>query len=166
MTSIRIASTEDIPLIHQLGKKAFYPTYLPFISMAQVDYMFHKMYDDHALLQQMDERGDIFLIAFENETALGFASFQLNYDGQQTSKLHKLYVLPDIQAKGIGKALLQTAEEQSRNAGQFSLLLNVNRYNKAVDFYKHLGYTIHKTDDIDIGNGFFMNDYEMIKSIK
>lgn len=165
MTSIRIASIEDIPLIHQFGKKAFYPTYLPFISEAQVDYMFHKMYDAEALMQQMKERGDIFLLAYQSDVALGFASYQLNYDGQQTTKLHKLYVLPYTQTKGIGKALLQTAEEQSRNAGQQNLLLNVNRYNKAVDFYKHLGYTIHRIDDIDIGNGFFMNDYEMIKSL-
>lgn len=166
MTSIRIANAEDIDLIHQLGKAAFYPTYLPFISEAQVDYMFHKMYDADALLQQMNERGDIFLIAYNEEMAVGFASLQINYNGNQTSKLHKLYVLPDIQTKGIGKTLLHNAEEIARNAGEENLLLNVNRYNKAVDFYKHLGYTIHRIDDIDIGNGFFMNDYEMIKSIK
>lgn len=166
MISIRIANTEDIDLIHQLGKAAFYPTYLPFISEAQVDYMFHKMYDADALLQQMNKRGDLFLIAYDNETELGFASLQINYEGNQTSKLHKLYVLPDIQTKGIGKSLLHKAEEIARNAGEENLLLNVNRYNKAVDFYKHMGYTIHRIDDIDIGNGFFMNDYEMIKSIK
>lgn len=166
MINIRIANSEDVDLIHQLGKATFYPTYLPFISEAQVEYMFHKMYDADALLQQMNERGDIFLIAYNEETELGFASLQINYDGNQTSKLHKLYVLPDIQTKGIGKTLLHKAEEIARNAGEENLLLNVNRYNKAVDFYKHLGYTIHRIDDIDIGNGFFMNDYEMIKSIK
>jgi len=164
---IRIAQLEDIDLIHQLGKAAFYPTYLPYISEAQVDYMFHKMYDAQSLQEQMNVRGDIFLIAYDDDDAsLGFASLQINYDGKQTSKLHKLYVLPDTQTKGIGKTLLHKAEEIARNAGEENLLLNVNRYNKAVDFYKHLGYTIHRIDDIDIGNGFFMNDYEMIKSIK
>jgi GNAT superfamily N-acetyltransferase len=164
LIQVKVASELDIPLINQMGEAAFYPTYLPFISVEQVDYMFHKMYDAEALNQQMNERGDIFLIAFEDDIPKGFASYQLNYNPQET-KLHKLYVLPDTQTKGIGKSLIQAVESNARLAGQTSLLLNVNRYNKAVDFYKHLGYAIFKVDDIDIGNGFFMNDYEMKKSL-
>jgi GNAT superfamily N-acetyltransferase len=162
---IKIATELDVLLINQLGKAAFYPTYLPFISKDQVDYMFHKMYDSEALHRQMQERGDIFLIAFDNEMPLGFASYQVEFNMIET-KLHKLYVLPDIHKIGIGKYLLQEVENNARKAGQESLLLNVNRYNKAVGFYKHLGYSIFKEDDIDIGNGYFMNDYEMKKSLK
>ena len=165
LIQVRTATVDDIPLINQLGKQAFYPTYLPFISAEQVDYMFHKMYDAAALLQQMKERGDVFLIAFENEIPLGFAAYQINQAPSQT-KLHKLYVLPEIQAKAVGKTLLHAVEDNARVAGQESLLLNVNRYNKAVGFYKHLGYSIFKEEDIDIGNGYFMNDYEMKKSLK
>lgn len=165
MVHIKTATELDIPLINQLGAAAFYPTYLPFISAEQVAYMFHKMYDAEALKQQMNERGDIFLIAFEDDIPKGFASYQLNCNPQET-KLHKLYVLPDTQTKGIGKSLIQAVENNAREANQDSLLLNVNRYNTAVDFYKHLGYSIFKVDDIDIGNGFFMNDYEMKKTLK
>jgi diamine N-acetyltransferase len=161
---LQTATEKDIPLINQLGKATFYPTYLPFIAAAQVDYMFHKMYDEDSLRQQMQERGDIFIIAFEAEKALGFAAYQLNYNPAET-KLHKLYVLPQIQTKGVGKALMIGVEEQARQQGQQSLLLNVNRYNKAVGFYSKLGYSIFREDDIDIGNGFFMNDFEMKKCL-
>jgi len=41
----------------------------------------------------------------------------------------------------------------------------VNRENKAVDFYRHLGFEVALVEDIDIGNGYFMNDYEMKKPL-
>lgn len=165
MIQIRTATVDDIPLINQLGEQAFYPTYLPFISAAQVAYMFHKMYDADALLQQMKGRGDLFFIASENGLDLGFAAFQINYHQGET-KLHKLYVLPQFQSKSVGMILLHAVEGHARRCGQESLLLNVNRYNKAVGFYNHLGYSVFKEEDIDIGQGYFMNDYEMKKSLK
>jgi ribosomal protein S18 acetylase RimI-like enzyme len=55
--------------------------------------------------------------------------------------------------------------DQIRDAGGKSLLLNVNRSNKALDFYEKAGFTIKETVDIEIGNGFFMNDYIMEKAI-
>ena len=161
--TIRTATEQDIPLINELGEKAFYPTYLPFISEEQVSYMFHMMYDTAALRRQMQERGDIFFIAYAGTEALGFASCQHLADG--VTKLHKLYVLPELQVKGVGKALLDSVEQAAAAAGQTRVLLNVNRENKAIGFYRKCGYAIRAEDDIDIGNGFFMNDYEMIKSI-
>ena len=50
--------------------------------------------------------------------------------------------------------------------GAVSLLLNVNRQNKAKFFYEKLGFTVIKEEDIDIGNGYFMNDYVMEKRLK
>ena len=39
--------------------------------------------------------------------------------------------------------------------------LNVNRDNKAVTFYEHMGMHKDRQGDFPIGNGFFMNDYIM-----
>ena len=36
----------------------------------------------------------------------------------------------------------------------------------AVGFYEKLGFTVIKEEDIDIGNGFFMNDYFMTEQKK
>lgn len=164
MIQINIANIVDIPLLHQLGKESFFPTYLPFISEVQVKYMFEMMYSFDALATQMQERGDVFLIAYQDNKAIGFAAFQKDYY-LGTTKLHKLYVLPNIQTNGVGKALLLRVEQLANAASQKSLILNVNRYNKALGFYQHLGFSIVKEKDIDIGGGFFMNDYEMKKSL-
>jgi len=37
----------------------------------------------------------------------------------------------------------------------------VNRQNNAKNFYEKLGFVVIKEEDIDIGNGYFMNDYVM-----
>ena len=39
--------------------------------------------------------------------------------------------------------------------------LNVNRYNKAVDFYRHIGIQVIHEEDYPIGNGFYKTDYIM-----
>lgn len=41
------------------------------------------------------------------------------------------------------------------------LLLNVNRFNKAVEFYKAIGFNILFEENIEIGNGYLMEDYVM-----
>ena len=62
--------------------------------------------------------------------------------------------------KGIGKALF---EHVFGNLKQITIRLTVNRQNyKAVNFYFRLGFTIEKIIDIDIDNGFLMNDFVMI----
>jgi ribosomal protein S18 acetylase RimI-like enzyme len=47
-----------------------------------------------------------------------------------------------------------------------ALQLQVNRFNKAKEFYEKLGFTVIKTADFDIGNGYFMNDYVMEKKLR
>ena len=44
-----------------------------------------------------------------------------------------------------------------------SLQLNVNRKNKALHFYEKQGFKIIREEDIDIGSGYFMNDYVLEK---
>ena len=51
--------------------------------------------------------------------------------------------------------------EEIKKSGAKALQLNVNRYNSAVHFYEKQGFKIIREEDIDIGEGFFMNDYVM-----
>ena len=57
--------------------------------------------------------------------------------------------------------MLQFIINEISKEGVKYLELNVNRENKAIGFYKKLGFTIIAEEDIPIGNGFFMNDYVM-----
>jgi len=50
---------------------------------------------------------------------------------------------------------------KSSSVGGTRIELNVNRNNKAVSFYEHLGMKIARQGDFPIGKGFYMNDYIM-----
>lgn len=164
MIILRKAKEEDIAIIQDLADKTWRIAYAEYISPAQLDYMLEKMYNKGELLSQL-QQGYTFLIAGEDNKDLGFAGFSPHETKTHTYKLHKLYVLPQAHGKGVGKLLINEVVSIIRLAGAKSLQLNVNRNNKAINFYKKTGFQIIETVDLDIGNGFYMNDYVMEKPI-
>jgi GNAT superfamily N-acetyltransferase len=101
-----------------------------------------------------------FLIVEQDEEPIGFASWSTSAD-PGVFKLHKIYILSGRQGKGLGKTLLQFIFETIRPEGATRLRLNVNRYNKARQFYERIGFAVIGEEDIDIGHGYFMNDFIM-----
>ena len=155
---LRRAIQKDIPLIRELSHKIWPSAYGAILSAEQIDYMLKMMYSEESLLGQMKERHE-FIIVNDGQTPVGFASFSLVENG--IYKLHKLYVMPQNQGKGTGKFVITEILKAMLRKGGTALRLNVNRNNKAKDFYEKLGFVIINEEDIDIGNGYFMNDYVM-----
>jgi len=164
MMILRKAKEEDIDVIQYIANNTWHDTYGSILPLKQIEYMLDKMYNRGMLLSQLQE-GHTFLIASENQNDIGFTGFSLKDTEKKIYKLHKLYVLPSAHGKGLGKLLMNEVYNIAKNGGAVSLELNVNRNNKAVDFYKHAGFQIRETVDLDIGDGFFMNDYVMEKVI-
>ncbi len=160
MILLRKAKEEDISIISSLAEVIWPQTYSAYISEAQLRFMLDKMYNKGELLNQL-KNGHIFLIASENGKDVGFAGFSIIDSLNKTYKLHKLYVLPEMHGKGVGKILINEVVNLAVHNGGKSLQLNVNRNNNAKDFYIKAGFNIKETVDLDIGNGFFMNDYIM-----
>ncbi len=155
---IRPASFNDIKFIQQIVAETWPQTYTSILGKEQVDYMIEKLYSTPSLEDQM-KKGHYFFLALNNYSAVGFASF--SHEEGLTYKLQKLYVLPNHQKSGIGKKLLKTIETVARSMGGKVLELNVNRNNNAKGFYEKRGFAILEEENIDIGNGYFMNDYVM-----
>ena len=123
--------------------------------------MLNLFYSPASLRKQMVEEQHQFLIVEQDEEeAIGFASWSPAAE-PGVYKLHKLYVLPGQQGKGLGRALLQYIFEAIKPEGATTLRLNVNRYNKARQFYEKMGFSVVKEEDVAIGNNYFMNDYVM-----
>ena len=164
MIEIRKATQKDIKLLVELANKIWPNTYLEIIGRAQIDYMLELMYNEAELLNQINS-GHTFLIAEENEKALGFAGFSQVDIEEHIYKLEKLYILPETQGRGLGKHMVNEVLELVSMAGGKSLILNVNKYNNAREFYKKIGFKILEEANNDIGGGFFMDDYVMGISI-
>jgi ribosomal protein S18 acetylase RimI-like enzyme len=164
MILLKKAKESDLPIIQEIAKITWAPTYVPIIGQDQVDYMLDKMYST-AVLENQLLNGHQFLIAEQGSKDVGFVSYSLEDSTSMVYHLHKLYVLPETHGQGIGKFLINEVVNNVREAGGQYLRLNVNRNNKAKDFYEKAGFIIKETVDIEIGNGFFMNDYIMEKAI-
>ena len=159
MLSVNKATTSDIPLIRQLTFAIWPQTYSAVISKAQIDYMLEQMYNPATLQKQMEEEGCTFIIVYDDKEPVAFASY--NETEPHLWKLNKIYILPSQQGKGTGKFILNYIVDEIKTKQAKALQLQVNRQNKAKDFYERIGFKIIKTADFDIGNGYFMNDYVM-----
>jgi len=78
-----------------------------------------------------------------------------------TAKKHKLYVLPECQGAGLGKKLIGVVAATALVDGNTRITLNVKRDNPAINFYKKMGFVITANEDIDIGEGYQLQDYIM-----
>jgi diamine N-acetyltransferase len=161
---VEIARPQDMPLIHQLAAATWWATYSSFIADEQLDFMFNQIYRPEALLKQINEEGQTYLLLYTQEEAAGFASFSLKDPAGHVYKLNKLYVKPDSQQKGLGRFLLTAVEEQVQQRGGQQLDLNVNRNNIARTFYERCGFRVLHEEDIPIGP-YWMNDFVMRKEL-
>ena len=162
--SIKLASIEDIPAIVKIAYDTWFVTYQDVISQAQIEYMFGEMYTPESIYKQMDFYKHAFLILYQAEMPIGFASYGKLEEPINTYKLHKLYLLPIEQNKGFGRMLLNEVEKQVADLGADHLHLNVNRKNPALSFYEKLGYEIIEIVDIPFAE-FWLNDFILSKKI-
>jgi ribosomal protein S18 acetylase RimI-like enzyme len=155
---IRKATPADITAIRQIAHTTWPVAYGKLLSAEQLSYMLGMMYSETSLQQQFD-KGDVFYLALLDNEPVGFASVTDEHNGR--FKLNKLYVLPTIQKSGAGKALLEAAKTHATQNNGTELYLQVKRDNPAKTFYEKIGFTVTGEIDLDIGNGYLMQDYLM-----
>lgn len=76
-------------------------------------------------------------------------------------KLSHIFLLSSARGKGLFSIAFNDIAEAGRTLGHSSMSLTVNRGNNAVDIYRHKGFEVTAEVDIDIGEGYVMNDYIM-----
>ena len=159
---IKVATIDDVADINAIAHKVWYAHYPSIITMQQIDYMFDRMYSLPSLEEQLD-KGHTFLVAAVNNVPCGYAAFYKLDDDSYF--LDKLYVDTSLHRKNIGGFLL---EEVINMCEEMKILrLQVNRKNiKAVNFYFKNGFVIEEAKDFDIGSGYFMEDFVMIKKFE
>ena len=157
---IRKAGSTDIALIRELVFRIWPQTYASILSQDQIEYMLEQMYSPASLKKQMHQ-GSRFIFVYDGEEPVGFAAYFKKT--ASVFKLDKIYVLPAQQGKGTGKFVIDYIIDEITKEGATALQLQVNRYNKAKNFYEKLGFAAIGEKDFDIGHGFFMNDYIMEK---
>lgn len=158
---IRLANSQELSIIEALARQIWPSTYTGIISQVQIDFMLDWMYSTKTL-QEQSAAGHEFYILNTDGLDSGFMALEwVEQQGKSELKINKLYVLPSIQGKGAGRSLVNKAIERAQTSTVRSIFLQVNKANKAKNFYLKLGFEIREEAVFDIGNGFIMDDYIM-----
>lgn len=165
--SIYIGETKrsDIDSIREVALVSFVETYQSFISPEQIEYMLDWMYSVDSLNKQFDE-GYKFYMLYYNGVAVGYIG--LHPKEENVIYLERLYLLQSHQGLGLGSVMMDFACKQAKvlNSDACRIELNVNRNNRAVEYYRHLGFGVATQGDYIIdGTEFIRNDYIMFKNI-
>lgn len=155
------ATLADLETIRLLAYSIFPQTYANILTQNQSDYMMEMMYSISSLRKQMTEEHQIFYLVSCDDVPCGY--FSLQPSENERVILQKLYLLPSLHGKGIGRTMMDNVIRITGiHFQEYRFLqLYVNRMNKAKDFYLKYGFRITGERDHEIGNGFYMNDYIM-----
>ena len=158
----RKAGLRDIYLLRALAEVCFRHTYRKILKAEQTEWMMRMMYSHRSLRSQITG-GHTFYILYLSANPCGYISIEQT--GESDFCFQKIYLLPDFQGRGLGRKLIEKGMEHvcSFPCPCGRITLHVNRHNKARDFYLKMGFRILEEGDFDIGGGFFMNDYIMVK---
>ncbi len=165
MVDVKQLYVDDVFIVNQLAHQIWPITFKEILSKEQIDYMLGWMYDVNTLKDEV-QTGKIYYLLTENGQPIGFMGLEPNYPDADYLRIHKLYVMPERHGKGFGRILMNKAIDLALDLSCHTIHLNVNKYNSAVEFYKHIGFDIVKEEDINIGKGFFMEDYVMELRLK
>ena len=156
----------DTERLAALAREIWIAHYPAIISNAQIEYMLAQRYAPRVVRAELardDLWWDKLLVA--GTGMAGFASYLLTGTPGEL-KLDKLYVHPAHQRRGYGGRMIDRACEVGRQRGCDRLVLAVNKGNRdAIAAYLKHGFRVGEAVVKDIGGGFVMDDFVMIKNI-
>lgn len=163
MIDIRDAKNkEDYNIISDLGTIIWTKHYTPIIGSEQVIYMLNKFQSPTAIEAQIKE-GYNYFILLSDERPVGYLSV---IEKENTLFLSKIYVLEECRGQGIGKFGMGFVQNRAQKLSLNSISLTVNKYNtNSIKAYEKMGFENIGELVQDIGGGFVMDDYKMVKEI-
>lgn len=161
--TLRQATIADVASIREVAERTWPVSYREIISPEQIRYMLDLMYSESKIEAAVSDPKQAFWLAEKNGTVLGFCGIEHGWPEAGFTRIHKLYILPDTQGLGLGKILVDQVAAEARKYGNNQLHLNVNKNNRAIAFYSKHGFVTTAEEVIDIGNGYVMDDFIMVK---
>lgn len=160
-TTYAKAAIQDITIIRQLAIEIWNEHYPGIISQKQIDYMLELMYAESALKKQI-ETGHEFHVMYTNEIPIGYIAF--HQEEEFNWFIDKFYIKKQYRGFKLGENFFNYTENIILKKRAHTLRLYVNRENyKSVNFYFKCGFIIESVIDKPIGEGYYMNDFIMVK---
>lgn len=166
ITLEKVENQEEIDTLTSIAKTVWHETFDSLLGEDQTNYMIDKFQSDHAVKDQMAHQNYRYVLAKVNGKYAGFVGYAPRYQGEEEMYLSKVYILSECRHQGVVRRLFDLVEEETKKEGISKIRLTVNKYNThAYKVYEHYGYENVESVKTDIGSGYYMDDYVMVKRV-
>ena len=154
----------SLAVVRAIAAEIWPETFRAILPPEQIPYMMKMMYAPEVMEKELAS-GYHFDALYIDDVPAGYVSYS-KYSISGVAKLHKVYLLSRFHGQGYGTLMLKHACRRCRELGFSRVRLNVNKHNaRAIAAYERNGFTRVESVKIDIGDGFFMDDYVMEKTL-
>ena len=162
MTAVILPLTPpDSHTVSALAGTVWRHHYAGIISSAQIEYMLAQRYQPDLIREQLKNPGIWWRKLILDENIIGFSCCMRTANPDEL-KIDKLYIHCNHHRQGYGRKFIADAIAILKKNNLQSLILTVNKQNQtAIAAYQHCGFEVTGDSIVDIGGGFFMNDYLM-----
>lgn len=157
MITSKICDIKDAKKISGMCTEIWHECYKTMLSYEQRVYMLQKFMNEHTIKDSMQNDCKFHYIYLDNKLA-GFFAYYLKKDHIYLSKL---YSYKEFRGNGIFKFIFNYFSQYKMN-----IKLNTCKTNNTLQIYLHVGFEIIEEQLNDIGNGYFMDDYVLLKTFK
>lgn len=151
------SDTKSIKELSELASEIVKEHYDPILGETQNNYMIKKFQSARSIMEQLAQNYRYFFVANNNGIKVGFIAF---YPREDDLYLSKFYLEKSERGQGIATDMFEFIKSKATGLRFTSIVLNVNKYNDlAIRAYEKLGMIKIAEEKIDIGNGYYMDDF-------
>ncbi len=155
---------KDISELQADARAVWMECFPDILSYEQIEYMLNWMYSEDTIKHEIEHENINYYFILHEGAKLGFCSLGPYSGVAGRAKLHKIYLYPEFHGKGFGSTSIMKIFALAQEQGYDSICLNVNKNNQsAIKAYERNGFIVETSVVNDIGNGYVMDDYVMLK---
>lgn len=160
---VEVTSEDQIKRLAELASSIWHECYAELLSREQIDYMVQAFQSTDAIVQAIGHEDYHYFFMMHEDQPVGYVAIQSK---QEKLFLSKLYLKKNMRGSNAAKKTVDFIEIYASERGLHSIWFTVNKGNeRAIGFYQKMGFKTVKEQVADIGNGFVMDDYIMIKDL-
>jgi ribosomal protein S18 acetylase RimI-like enzyme len=149
--TIRPATRADVTGIIKVARHTWELTYRQSVAAHNRRQFLDRAYTTQNLHAAISREEDWFFVALRGERVVGFAQYMRRFDAQ--AELVRIYVHPDHQRRGVGRALLASGLAAVATSGIKRCYVSVEANNApARAFYERCGFRPHREYGRFLGN--------------
>jgi ribosomal protein S18 acetylase RimI-like enzyme len=141
----------DLESIRRITWQSWISTYASFIPESDLKAYFDVHYTEEGFLSIFNDSLAQGFVAQKDDQVVGYARLFFNRD-ENRLYIPSLYFLPDFQGQGMGRRLLEVAEEYAAEKGLHELWIGVMVKNRqALVFYRKVGFQFVREEPFTMG---------------